>query len=137
MAKQKKPRAAKHPLRKAKGSVLFDCGGKACAITKRPAGARAQVELADFKYTTTGTPCGSARTGCPVQLIYKQGKPLLRFCTTKNRPGHVIHVKDAKSAASWAKKACQDWEKNGRRFTSDVTTLPLGGARAKPKRRFD
>jgi hypothetical protein len=62
---------------------------------------------------------------CPVQWIWKNGKPALRFCTAKGKPGRVIPVTDAADALQKARKLCAEWDqkktkrprqKNGRQY---------------------
>ena len=46
---------------------------------------------------------------CPVQWIWKNGKPALRFCSAKGKPGRVIPVTDAADALAKARKLCAEW----------------------------
>jgi hypothetical protein len=53
-------------------------------------------------------PCGD-RASCPVQLVWLEGKPNLRFCNEQDEPGYLVSVKDPAQATIYAKKACEAW----------------------------
>jgi hypothetical protein len=54
-------------------------------------------------------PCGSPRSTCPVQLIWVDGKPNLRFCKEQGKPGHLVPVKDVSEAMAVSDEACKAW----------------------------
>jgi len=56
----------------------------------------------------TSKPCED-RSSCPVQLVWLEGRPHLRFCVTPDHPGHVVGVESAHDAQALAKKACANW----------------------------
>lgn len=60
-----------------------------------------------------GKPCSTERTGCPVQLVWRRGKPALRFCRTKGKPGYLMSVKSVKDAVRKSKNVCRCWEQAG------------------------
>lgn len=69
----------------------------------------------------TNAPCATSRTACPVQLVYKRGRPHLRFCTTagNKRPGWLVPVDSPASAQALALEACTAWANNGRKFSAE------------------
>jgi hypothetical protein len=135
---------------KADPHVFDACGRGGCDIT-RPGGkwnVAVHPDAFRFTYTnrnvkkdkktgkiteTPAVPCASKRTTCPVQLIYKDGQPMLRFCTKagNRRPGHVIPVNDAMEAQRIAAAACQCWKQHGGDFSrcEAVTSHALGRVR--------
>ena len=91
----------------------------------------------------TSPPCGSAkemRSSCPVQLMYLEGKPALRFCVRPQAPGFVVPVQSPEQAEAIARRACAKWpnkipkiwpenffEKNAPEIVSAArTALPKG-----------
>ncbi|MCP4243508.1 MAG: hypothetical protein GY772_23380 [bacterium] len=69
--------------------------------------------LEDGSYDTRckesiGKPC-SDRVSCPVQLVWVDGKPNLRFCNEQGEPGNLVGVTDPAQATAYAKDACKDW----------------------------
>jgi hypothetical protein len=56
----------------------------------------------------TSKPCGE-RSSCPVQLVWLNGTPHLRFCNALGQPGHVVEVQNAREAQALAAEACADW----------------------------
>lgn len=54
-------------------------------------------------------PCGSPRSTCPVQLVWVDGKPNLRFCKEQNKPGYLVPVKDVRDAMAVSNAACASW----------------------------
>jgi hypothetical protein len=54
-------------------------------------------------------PCGSARVACPVQAIWINGRPFLRFCNELKKPGWIIPAPSVKEAQKIARKACAKW----------------------------
>lgn len=89
-----------------------------------------------------GVPCppanaGQVRSTCPVQLFYRQGEMMLRFCRKPKQPGYVRRVASVREAQRVAAKACQCWEKNGRSFekcVADVGGGALGGVSRRRRR---
>lgn len=87
-----------------------------------------------------GKPCSTERAGCPVQLVWKKGDPHLRFCSQKNRPGHLLPVKDVRDAVKVSGDMCRCWEKTGSMSRCIITEerragrkSSLGGVRRKRK----
>lgn len=97
----------------------------------------------DYKATTRNVsdpkkypPCNQARKGCPVQLAFDNGQPLLRFCVGKKQKGHRIDVNTPAEAIAVATEACApyapEFTAEGKpipftgEFASKVYTLPLG-----------
>lgn len=54
-------------------------------------------------------PCAVPRRTCPVQLVWINGKPNLRFCKSVKAPGHLVPVKNVKDAMELSAKACELW----------------------------
>jgi hypothetical protein len=54
-------------------------------------------------------PCGSPRATCPVQLVWVEGKPNLRFCKVQGEPGYMVPVKDVSEAMRVSDEACENW----------------------------
>lgn len=54
-------------------------------------------------------PCNSPRSTCPVQLVWVEGKPNLRFCKVQGEPGHMVAVSDVREAMAVSEEACRDW----------------------------
>jgi len=81
--------------------------------------------VADAFCKITQPPCDQLRAQCPVQLIFVQGQPTLRFCKKKSRPGYLVPVSSPAQAQSLAEKACRAWKtpKNTNRG-KNKTVLP-------------
>jgi hypothetical protein len=47
-----------------------------------------------FRYTTKSGPCGVDRQTCPVQMVFKEGQPTLRFCRTQPKRGQVSRANE-------------------------------------------
>ena len=62
-----------------------------------------------FCWGSDSKPCGSARSTCPVQLVWVDGKPNLRFCKQLGEPGYLVPVKDVKEAMKISTDACAQW----------------------------
>jgi hypothetical protein len=54
-------------------------------------------------------PCGSPRSTCPVQLVWVDGKPNLRFCRELGKPGHLVPVSNISEAMKISDAACAKW----------------------------
>jgi hypothetical protein len=54
-------------------------------------------------------PCSEARKACPVQLVWREGKPHLRFCRLVGKPGYLVPVDSPEQAHQLSKKACSTW----------------------------
>jgi hypothetical protein len=53
---------------------------------------------------------GRSHTGsCPITWGWKQGKPVLRFCSAHRQQGRIIPVDDAVDAMAKAQKICEEW----------------------------
>lgn len=144
------PRADKTP------TVFTDCGSPTgCTATKAPAGHRVATAIPGFSYTTppfsfrkskkTGKvsrtvnkPCAQERKGCPVQLVFQNGQPHLRFCKKagSGKPGHLVPVSSADEAQRLAADACKCWKRNRKKWGAcDVSLGPLGDAGSAQKRK--
>jgi hypothetical protein len=66
-------------------------------------------QVYDVRCKGKDDPCGSDRSTCPVQLVWVEGKPNLRFCIRKNQPGYLVPVKNVKEAMEISGKACSKW----------------------------
>lgn len=130
MAKAKRSRGRE-------STVFESCGGSGCAIPSTGGRYKIQEGVPGFSYTTQAKPCaaaGRSRTGkktrstCPVQLIYKNGQPYLRFCLAQKRPGKVIAVSSADEAQRVSAEVCKCWRKNRKQFGKCLpASTPLGG----------
>jgi len=75
-----------------------------------------------------GIPCPTKRQTCPVQLIFRRGQAMLRFCQQQKKAGYVIGVSSAKEAQKRAAAICKCWDDNGRSFDGCLpANTPLGG----------
>jgi hypothetical protein len=63
-----------------------------------------------WKFNTCSSnsdPCTQKRTGCVAQLVYRGGRPHLRFCgDKKGEPGRIVPVGSYQEAAAVAKEGC-------------------------------
>lgn len=66
-------------------------------------------QVYDDRCKSKGDPCGSERSTCPVQLVWVAGKPNLRFCMEKKKPGYLVPVRDVAQAMEISDKACANW----------------------------
>lgn len=75
-------------------------------------------------------PCAQKRKTCPVQLVYRGGKPQLRFCVKagNKKPGFLVPVKNASEANRLAEGACAHWRKSRKRFTKQNPAYKLATA---------
>jgi hypothetical protein len=64
-------------------------------------------------------PCSEARKACPVQLVWREGKPHLRFCRLVGKPGYLVPVTSPEQAHELSKKACSTWGNWPKDFFSD------------------
>jgi hypothetical protein len=86
----------------------------------------------------TSAPCATARASCPVQLVFSEGRPALRFCMEKGERGPAKYFSDVEEAAEFAMKACAEWSKNGRFNLATFKEGLIGPGKRrkkKPKRR--
>lgn len=89
-----------------------------------PAGQRVSSEAVP-RFTSSGEPCSSDRKGCPLQLVFKDGKPFLRMCPpTKrmwpggqksargklDRRGPLVAVSSPADAVAKGRSICACWE---------------------------
>jgi hypothetical protein len=124
--------------------MFLDCGSpkKGCKITRRPAGAKI-ANFPGFHYTTRARPCGETkemRKTCPVQLFYKRGQPMLRFCHKTKTAGRTLSVDSPQQAQRIASAACKCWTKSHkdpkkRSFDKCRVLKDAGLGKAKKKRR--
>ncbi len=129
---------------KANPHVFLDCGNpkKGCKIKRRPAGAKLATPPS-FRYTTQAKPCGTSkkmRKTCPVQLFYKGGQPMLRFCHKPKTPGRVLRVDTPQQAQRIASEACRCWQRSHtdpkkRSFDKCRILKSAGLGKAKKKKR--
>jgi len=68
------------------------------------------MEAADSYCMTNTPPCAAEKERCPVQLVFIEGKPNLRFCVTPGKPGYVVPFSSPTDAQKEAEKACKDWK---------------------------
>jgi hypothetical protein len=126
----KKKKAAKRAGGKPK--VFTRCTGEDgfCKV-RRPAGDKARVDFPGFDYTQPGVDgrkgpvCNIQSSRCPVQLVFKAGRPYVRFCETtyqkgtgtgrgrtkptQGKPAADIPADNAQHAQRMAHKACSVW----------------------------
>jgi hypothetical protein len=69
-------------------------------------------------------PCSSVRQTCPVQFVFKNGEPHLRFCGERGKPAPLVKVEDPLQAQKLAQEACDEW---------NATTLRYGDIPGKGK----
>lgn len=122
--------------------VFDDCGGRGCTISSSTR--RYDVSsYPGFDYTTQAQPCASAgrskdgkktRSTCPVQLIFKNGQPKLRFCATQKQPGRVIPVDSAEEAQRISSELCACFKKNRKQWGKCIPAGPLGAVNARRRR---
>jgi hypothetical protein len=102
----------------------------------------------DWSCGPSNKPCKGKRKTCPVQFVWRDGKPNLRFCKTlitfkpKKRedgekvdvkrivspiavPGWLVPVKSAQEAAKLAKEACERWTANKNTLYADDPVVKL------------
>jgi hypothetical protein len=96
----------------------------------------------DWSCGPSNKPCGTSRKTCPVQFVWRDGKPNLRFCKTlitfegegadQKRitrptpgPGWLVPVKSAQEAAKLAKEACERWTANKNTLYADDPVVKL------------
>lgn len=63
-----------------------------------------------------GKPCSTVRQTCPVQFVFKNGEPHLRFCGERGKPAPLVKVTDPSQAQKLAQEACNRWEKTAKRY---------------------
>ena len=82
--------------------------------------------------SSKGSPCPKKRKGCPVQLVWQEGRPFLRLCDRPKKPGRMIPVPDDPSTAlALSRRLCACWEASGKPSRRSfrrcgVETAPLG-----------
>lgn len=81
--------------------------GKRCRSGPREACKDAVYDA--FCAGTNSDPCGSPRATCPVQLVWVNGKPNLRFCREQGKPGYLVPAPDVKEAMRISDAACEKW----------------------------
>lgn len=134
-------------MAKGKTPIVFEnCGGGGCAINTKLD--RYQTSFyPGFSYTTGRSvkvdkkgrtkvqqtpPCATSRETCPVQLIFDEGTPKLRFCKKagNKKPGYTVRVSNAEEAQKIAESACACWKRNKKNFTKCFPSdTALGRAR--------
>lgn len=71
-----------------------------------------------------GTPCSTVRQTCPVQFVFKNGEPHLRFCGARGKPAPLVKVENPTQAQALARKACAEWEATTVRYLDGKVGLP-------------
>lgn len=71
-----------------------------------------------------GRPCSSVRQTCPVQFVFKNGEPHLRFCGERGKPAPLVRVENPVQAQLLAQKACDTWEASTVRTEEGRVGLP-------------
>lgn len=83
--------------------------GQKCR-TKTKKGTECKDKTFDsYCFGSNSDPCGSPRATCPVQLIWIDGKPNLRFCKVQGEPGYTVPVSNVREAMEISNEACKDW----------------------------
>lgn len=82
--------------------------GKRCLSGKPDASCRDKAYDA-FCQGSSVDPCASPRATCPVQLVWVDGRPNLRFCKERGKPGYLVKVKNVAEAMQISKEACDKW----------------------------
>lgn len=100
--------------RQAKGAKLFTkqdkkFTGKRCTSKLRNGTCKPEDETYDPDCKGSNDPCASDRSTCPVQLVWVNGRPNLRFCKTKKKPGYLVPVKSVSEAMRISDEACKKW----------------------------
>lgn len=80
-------------------------------------------------YTTASEPCKSKRKGCPVQLVFKDSKPFVRFCRRagNGKPGWLVAAKSPDHARELVGKACAQWKRTRSFTSSNPAVVEAGG----------
>lgn len=94
-----------HAGKDARSAVSAKTDDRFSGYLKTASGERVYDTRCKGTYTK---PCGD-RASCPVQLVWLDGKPNLRFCDTQGQPGNLVPVKDVDEAVAYANKACEAW----------------------------
>ncbi len=76
-------------------------------------------------------PCNTLSKRCPVQLVFAEGQPTLRFCRSKGEPGYVQPISSAAEAVKISGEACRHWAKH----KSFDKFFPAGTPLRGPKKR--
>lgn len=119
-----------------------------------PPGKRPIATLPAFAYTTAASKCkvdewkvgkrqGSdpytpkerrlkIRQSCPVQLVFVEGVPHLRFCYATGKPGPLVRATSPADAQKIAESTCACWHKNNRSFSKcKIKSAGLRGLRSR------
>lgn len=100
--------------RQANGEAIFTkkdkkFTGQRCAAPRKDGSCAPGDEVYDADCKGAGDPCGSSRSTCPVQLVWVDGKPNLRFCKAKKEPGYLVPVRNVAEAMQISDEACAKW----------------------------
>lgn len=79
-------------------------------------------------------PCNTLSKRCPVQLVFAEGQPTLRFCRTKGQPGFVKPISSAAEAVKISSAACHHWAQHKSFDGYFPKDTPLRGARRRRRR---
>jgi hypothetical protein len=107
------------------------------ALKKEYGSTSKSVDYIDGRRKTAPKPCQGTkkRKTCPVQLVFDQGQPFLRFCRQDNEAGFRVDVNSPEEATKAAKDACSHWATHGSFDTFFPEGAPLRGLRGTRKRR--
>lgn len=73
---------------------------------------------------------GGPRKNCPVQLIFKGGRPYLRLCTAPNVQGKLVPVPaNGVAAQEIAARICAHWAAGDKKFERWTEYEGFGGVR--------
>lgn len=93
----------------------------------------------DWSCGPSGTACGTLRETCPVQFVWKAGKPHLRFCRSQiatsgtktgkpipvKGPGYLFPVTSVEEAVRLSEGACSRWRENDYKLAEDDPVVLL------------
>jgi hypothetical protein len=86
-------------------------------------------------HTLSKIPCPTARKACPIQLVFRDGKPNLRLCLAQKKPGPLVPVDNPRDALARSQQLCACWEKEGKSFEKcGISQYSLGDAPRSRKR---
>jgi hypothetical protein len=149
----KKTKDVRLPFRCPPGAEVVRVGKGELGKSVCMLGGKAVDPVRDWSCGPKGKPCGTSRKTCPVQFVWREGKPHLRFCKTRMTedglpapapgPGWLVPMKTAAAASKLAKEACARWSAPKYAFDEDDEVVKLareafpesGGLGGRGKRR--